>query len=235
MIIQGKCGIRKENGRAYYDFSKEYILSSTDAILERLQTDYLDVLLLHRPDTLMEPEEVAEAFSRLKESGKVRYFGLSNANTMQIELLQRACKDKLLFDQVQIGLGHSGLFDSGIAMNTDFRQGADRSGSLLEYTRLKGITLQAWSPLQYGMFEGVIFSNPAYDELNKMLESLSEKYGTAKAAIAVAWILRHPAGIQVICGSTKQSHVEDYCAAAGIQLTRAEWYALYQAAGNTIP
>ena len=235
MIIQGKCGIRKENGRAYYDFSKDYILSSTDAILERLQTDYLDVLLLHRPDSLMEPEEVAEAFRQLKKSGKVKYFGLSNANTMQIELLQRACDDKLLFDQVQIGLGHSGLFDSGISMNTGFPQGIDRTGSLLEYSRLKGITLQAWSPMQYGMFEGVIFSNPAYDELNKALESVSEKYATTKAAIAAAWILRHPAGIQVICGSTSRSHVDDYCAAADIQLTRAEWYALYQAAGNIIP
>ena len=154
---------------------------------------------------------------------------------MQIELLQKACPDKLLFDQVQIGLGHTNIFDSGIAMNTDLRQGIDSTGSLLEYTRLKGITLQAWSPLQYGMFEGIFFNNPAYDELIKTLESVSEKYNTTKSAIAVAWILRHPANIQVVCGSTKQVHVDDSCAAAEIQLTRPEWYALYQAAGNIIP
>ena len=235
MIIQGKCGIRKENGRSYYDFSKEHILASVDGILERLKTDYLDVLLLHRPDSLMEPEEVADAFGRLKESGKVRYFGLSNSNAMQIELLQKYCSEKLLFDQVQIGLGHSGIFDSGIAMNTDFSQGTDRTGNLLEYSRLKGITLQAWSPLQYGMFRGVLFDNPAYGELNKTLEAVADKYGTTKAAIAVAWILRHPAGIQVICGATKPAHTDDYCAAADIRLTRAEWYELYQAAGNPIP
>ena len=183
----------------------------------------------------MEPEEVADAFGRLKESGKVRYFGLSNSNAMQIELLQKYCSEKLLFDQVQIGLGHSGIFDSGIAMNTDFSQGTDRTGNLLEYSRLKGITLQAWSPLQYGMFRGVLFDNPAYGELNKTLEAVADKYGTTKAAIAVAWILRHPAGIQVICGATKPAHTDDYCAAADIRLTRAEWYELYQAAGNPIP
>ena len=235
MIIQGKCAIRKENGKSYYDFSKAHILLSVDAILERLKTDYLDVLLLHRPDSLMEPAEVAEAFCRLKEAGKVRYFGLSNANTMQIELLQKSCTEKLLFDQVQIGLGHTNIFDSGIAMNTDLRQGIDSTGSLLEYTRLKGITLQAWSPLQYGMFKGVILNDPAYEELNKTLAALAEKYHTTKAAIAIAWILRHPACIQVICGSAKQVHVWEYCEAADIQLSRAEWYALYQAAGNTIP
>ena len=235
MIIQGKCAIRKENGKSYYDFSKAHILLSVDAILERLKTDYLDVLLLHRPDSLMEPAEVSEAFCRLKEAGKVRYFGLSNANTMQIELLQKSCTEKLLFDQVQIGLGHTNIFDSGIAMNTDLRQGIDSTGSLLEYTRLKGITLQAWSPLQYGMFKGVILNDPAYEELNKTLAALAEKYHTTKAAIAIAWILRHPACIQVICGSAKQVHVWEYCEAADIQLSRAEWYALYQAAGNTIP
>jgi len=235
MILQGKCAIRKENGQAWYDFSKEHILSSVDAILSRLCTDHLDTLLLHRPDSLMEPEEVSEAFDELKRSGKVRYFGLSNSNPMQIELLQKYCGEKLLFDQVQLGVGHTVLIDHGLCTNTAFPQGADRSGSLIEYARLNDITLQAWSPLQYGMFEGVVLGNEKYIRLNEVLEEIGGELGISKAAVAIAWILRHPAKIQVICGSTKAAHMEDYIAATGTELTRAQWYRIYEAAGNPIP
>ena len=235
MIIQGKCGIRKVDDRAYYDFSKDYIVKATEAILKRLNTEYLDVLLLHRPDSLMEPDEAAEAFSALKTGGKVKYFGVSNFNSMQIELLQSSVSDKLIFNQIQIGAGHTCLFDSGLAANTKFEQGVDRTGSMLEYSRLKKIGLQAWSPLQYGMFEGVILGNDRYEELNAKLEELAEKYNVNKTVIAIAWILRHPAKIQVISGSTKLSHVEDYCTACDIELSRDEWYQIYKAAGNIIP
>jgi len=235
MIIQGKCGICKTGGKAYYDFSKEYILKCADEILERLKLDYLDVLLLHRPDSLMEPEEVAEAFDILKASGKVRYFGVSNANSMQIEMLQRQCNEKLLFNQIQLGVGHTLMIDSGMAANTKFAQGADRTGYLLEYARINHLKLQAWSPLQYGMFEGVVLDNPKYEELNHTLQVLAEQYGVSKATIAIAWLLRHPAKMQVISGSTKINHIADYCKATEIELTRAEWYEIYQAGGNIIP
>lgn len=235
LIIQGKCGIRKENGKAFYDFSKEYIIKATDSILKRLNTEYLDVLLLHRPDILMEPEEVASAFNILKESGKVNYFGLSNSVPMHFELLKKYCDEPLIFDQVQIGAGHTVMFDSSIAANTNFKQGIDRTGYLIEYAMLNNITLQAWSPLQYDMFKGVIINNPLYIDLNNKLEEIGRKYNISKAATAIAWILRHPSKIQVVCGSTDINHVKDYIEATDILLSRADWYDIYESAGNVIP
>ena len=238
MILQGKCGIRKCGGYldGYYDFSKEYLLQAVDGILQRLKTDYLDVLLLHRPDALMEPEEVAEAFDRLEETGKVRAFGLSNANSMQLELLQRAVHQKLTLNQVQFGVGHTPLVDAGMAVDTMLPQGIDRSGYLLDYARLRGITLQAWSPLQHGFFEGVVVGDlDHYPKLNEVLCQVGERHGISAAAAAVAWILRHPAGIQTIVGTTKTERLEEYSAAADVTLSRAEWYEIYKAAGNPIP
>lgn len=235
MLIQGKCGIRKENGHCYYDFSTGYLLESVDNILKRLNIEQLDVLLLHRPDALMEPEEVAAAFTRLKESGKVRYFGLSNATPAQFELLGKYVGERLIFDQVQLGVGHTPLIDFGMCVNTGFPQGVDRTGSLLEYTRLHDISIQAWSPLQYGMFEGIIFGQDKYSQLCQTLEKIAGEHGVSAPAAAIAWILRHPAKIQVICGSTKPKHVLDYLKAAETELTRAEWYKIYESAGNPIP
>lgn len=238
MIIQGKCGIKKCGGYldGYYDFSKEYILKCVDDILGRLKMDYLDVLLLHRQDNLVEPAEVGEAFDILKANGKVRYFGLSNANAMQIELIQSACNQKLLFNQVQFGIGHTPLVDVGMSANTFNPQGYDRAAYLLEYSRLKNITLQAWSPLQHGTFAGVVVGDrEKFPKLNEVLDQLAEKYGVNPATIAIAWILRHPAKIQTILGTTKKARFAEYCKAADITLERSEWYELYKAAGNPIP
>lgn len=235
MLIQGKCGIRKENGHSYYDFSESYILESVNDILKRLNIQQLDVLLLHRPDALMEPEEVASAFMKLKEAGKVRYFGLSNSTPMQFELLGKYVGEKLIFDQVQLGVGHTPLIDFGMCANTGFPQGADRTGSLLEYARIHDITVQAWSPLQFGMFEGVIFGQDKYSQLNSVLEKIAAKHGVSSPAAAIAWILRHPAKIQVVCGSTKPKHILDYLKATETELTRPEWYEIYESGGNPIP
>lgn len=238
MILQGKCGIRKCGGYldGYYDFSEEYILQCVDEILSRLHTDYLDVLLLHRPDSLVEPEEVGEAFEKLENSGKVRNFGLSNASAMQFEMIQRSVKQKLCFNQIQFGIGHTPMVDAGMAANTFLNQGSDRSGYLLEYSRMKDVTLQAWSPFQHGFFEGVVVGDKeGYAKLNEVLENIGEKYGVSPSTIAVAWILRHPARMQVITGTTKISRMQECCKAADIVLTRAEWYEIYKAAGNPIP
>ena len=236
MIIQGKCAIRKENGKSYYDFSKAHILSSVDAILERLKTDYLDVLLLHRPDSLMEPAEVAEAFCCLKDSGKVRYFGLSNSNPMQIELLKKFVKQPLVINQVQLSLEQSQLIDQALYMNnksTDFS--INRDGNALDYCRLKDITIQAWSPLQFGMFGGSFIDHPDFPKLNQALAEIAEREHVSKAAVAIAWILRHPAHMQAIIGTMNPEHVADACAAAGVTLSHHDWYALYLAAGKYLP
>lgn len=231
MVIQGKCGIR--NG--LYDFSKEHILTSVDGILSRLHTDRLDVLLLHRPDALMEPDEVGEAFDRLESAGKVGRFGVSNFNSRQIDLLQSGLKQKLVANQLQFGLMHTGMIDHAICANTQFPGSVDRDGEVLDYCRLHGLTVQAWSPFQYGFFEGVFLGNEKFPELNSKLTELAGKYGVSEQAVAAAWILRHPAGMQVISGSTNAERLKDICTACDVEMSREDWYALYLAAGNQLP
>lgn len=232
IILQSKCSIRP--GIAF-DFSKEHILNSVDGILKRLNTEYLDILLLHRPDALMEPEEVADAFRILKESGKVRHFGVSNQIPMQMELLSKYCDEPLLINQLQLSIAHCPMINSGINANMYNDSGINRDGGVLEYCRLKDITIQAWSPFQYGMFEGIFLGNEKFAELNKVIDNLAEKYNVTNSAIAVAWILRHPAGIQTIVGTTNKDRIAQISKASEIRLTREEWYALYMAAGNKLP
>jgi len=232
ILIQTKCGIR--SGR--YDFSKDHILEAVDGSLKRLGTDYVDVLLLHRPDTLMEPEEVAEAFDTLYKKDKVRYFGVSNFNPMQIELLQKYLPYKIAANQLQLSLTNSSMIDAGINVNMETIPAIDRDGGVLDYCRLKDITIQAWSPLQYGVFEGTFIDNDEkFPELNNKLQDFAEAKGVTKAAVACAWILRHPAKIQVIAGTTDPAHLTEVCRAADIHISHEEWYELYRAAGNKIP
>lgn len=231
IVIQTKCAIHD----GMYDFSKEHILKSVEGSLKRLQTEYIDILLLHRPDTLMEPEEVAEAFAALRQSGKVRYFGVSNQNAAQIALLQSALGEKLLVNQLQFSLAHTGIIDAGLNVNRKHEAGLLRDGGILEYCRLNGITIQAWSPLQYGFFDGVFLDSPAYPQLNSALEKIARAQNTSKSAVAISWILRHPANIQPILGTTSREHLLEMCRASNITLSRAEWYGLYRAAGNQLP
>lgn len=231
MILQTKCAIRPG---VCYDFSKKHILESVEGSLKRLRTDYIDILLLHRPDTLMEEEEVAEAFDELEKSGKVRYFGVSNQNSMQLELMNKYCNNKILINQLQFSVAHCGIIDSGINVNIHSDAAVNRDGSILEYCRLKDITIQAWSPFLYGMFEGIYIGSDKYLELNKSLDRLAEKYHVTANAIAIAWILRHPAQIQTIVGSTNENRIKDICKASNIRLSREEWYELYIAAGKIL-
>lgn len=231
ILLQSKCGIRPGS----YDFSREYILSSADGILRRLKTDYLDVLLLHRPDALMEPEEVAEAFTILNDSGKVRHFGVSNHNPMQMELLGKYLGQKLIINQLQFGVMHTGMIDTGLNVNMKNDCAADRDGSVLDYCRLNDVTIQAWSPFQYGFFEGAYLDNEQFPELNRKIDMLAAEKGVPNSAVAAAWILRHPAGIQTIAGTTNPSRLKDICRATEIELTRQEWYDIYLSAGNILP
>jgi len=232
VIIQTKCAIRPG---ICYDFSKKYILESVEGSLKRLKTDHIDLLLLHRPDTLMEPEEVAEAFDMLERQGKVRYFGVSNQNTAQIELLNHYCDNKIIVNQLQFSIAHCDIIDSGFNVNIHNDAGIDRDGGILEYCRLKGITIQAWSPFQYGMFEGVFLGSEKFPKLNQLIDELAEKYHVTNNAIAVAWILRHPAKIQTIVGSTNKQRIRDITQASDVVLTREEWYSLYMAMDKQLP
>lgn len=235
ILIQSKCGIVKGETTSY-DFSKEHILKSVDGILSRLGTEYLDFLLLHRPDSLMEPEEVAEAFDVLYTSGKVRHFGMSNQNAMQLALLQKYIPYKLEIDQLQLSIAHCPMIDSGISANMDIPQSYDRDGSVLEYTRMHDITIQAWSPFQQGFFGGPFLGDTEhYEKLNQVIDRIADKYNVTNTAVAVAWITRHPADIQVILGTTNPQRMKDACQGSDLRLTRAEWYELYQASGKKLP
>lgn len=231
MVLQSKCGIRQ----GFFDFSKGHILDSTDRILKRLETDYLDILLLHRPDTLVEPEEVAEAFGALHKAGKVRHFGVSNFNPGQVELLQASLPMKLQANQLQLSITNTGMIDSGICVNMKVDNSVDRDGGILDYCRLKKITIQAWSPFQFGFFEGVFIDNPKFPKLNKVLDDLCASYGVTKTGMAIAWIQRHPAKIQSVLGTTSPTRIEEVAKAVKIELTRPHWYEIYRAAGNILP
>jgi predicted oxidoreductase len=232
ITVQTKCAIRK----GFYDFSKEHIIESVEGSLKRLRTDYVDILLLHRPDTLMEPEEVAEAFSVLERDGKVRYFGVSNHNAYQIELLKTAVKQPLIINQLQLSIPESGMITSGLNVNMKNEESFMHDGGLLEYSRINGMTIQAWSPFQQGFIKKpFIGDRENFPELNKRLDELAEKYGVEPITTAAAWILRHPANIQLISGSMNPDRIRAICRGADIMLTREEWYSVYLAAGFRLP
>ncbi|MED5018687.1 aldo/keto reductase family oxidoreductase [Paenibacillus chibensis] len=231
MMIQSKCGIRP----GMFDFSKEHILNSVDGILKRLQTDYLDVLLLHRPDTLVEPEEVAEAFDQLESSGKVRHFGVSNQNPMQIQLLKKHVKQPLVANQLQLSITNTTMISQGFNVNMENDAAVNRDGSILDFCRLHDITIQPWSPFQYGFFEGVFLGNDKFPELNQKIDEVAAKYGVSNTTIAIAWLLRHPANMQPVIGTMNIERLKDCCKAADIRLTREEWYDIYRSAGNILP
>ncbi len=232
MFIQSKCGIVPGK---MYDFSKEHIISSVEGSLKRLKTEYLDSLLLHRPDVLMQPEEVAEAFDALERSGKVRYFGVSNMHPYQIELIKSAAGQRLFADQLQFSPAHAGMISCGTEVNMQTEAGVCRDGYILDYCRLHGMVVQAWSPLRYGFFEGIFIDDPKFEKLNEALAKAGKKYGIAKSAAAAAWLLRHPAKIQVVTGTANLAHLLEIAAGAETEITREEWYEIYKAAGHILP
>lgn len=231
VILQSKCGIRK----GMFDFSKEHILESVDNILKRLKTDYLDILLLHRPDALVEPEEVAEAFDLLENSGKVRHFGVSNQTPLQIQLLKKSVKQPLVANQLQLSITNATMISNGINVNMLNDSAVDRDGGILDFCRLNDITIQPWSPFQYGFFEGVFLDNEKFPELNLKIDEIAAKYEVSNTTIAIAWILRHPARMQPVTGTMSINRLIDCAKAGDIQLTRQEWYEIYRAAGNILP
>ena len=234
IVLQSKCGIVPAG--PYFDFSAEHILRSVDGSLDALGTDYLDILLLHRPDALVEPEEVAAAFDELHRTGKVRAFGVSNHTPGQIELLRRYVRQPIVANQVQLSITHAPLVAQGIAPNMQgLDQSVDRDNGTLDYCRLHDITVQAWSPLQAGFFTGPFLGSPKYPELNAVVDRLAAQYDVTPLAVATAWITRHPARMQVVLGTTTPMRVAEAAAGSDLPLTRAEWYELFQAAGYTVP
>lgn len=235
MWIQSKCGIRRDNGLKYFDFSKEHITEAIDGILTRLNTDHIDSLLLHRPDALMESEEINEAISDAVKAGKIIDFGVSNMNPLMIEFLSRDVKERIAVNQIQLSAAFTPAIDAGLHVNMSTDAGIVRDGSILEYCRLNNIVIQAWSVLQYGFFEGVFIGNPKFEELNKVLDRIAAEQNVTPEAIAIAWVLRYPHPMQAVIGTTRADRIQNASLGADIILSRREWYEIYQAAGNTLP
>lgn len=234
MWIQSKCGIRIEEF-TYFDFSKDYIIKSVDGILQRLKIDHLDSLLLHRPDALMESDQVAEAFDLLYKQGKVRDFGVSNQNPMMMELLKKDVKQPLAVNQLQLSAAFTPGFESAFHVNMEDSQAAMRDGSIFEYCKLHDVVIQAWSVLQFGYFKGNFVGNEKFQALNQVLDRLAIKYGVTSSTIAISWILRYPAKMQAVVGTTNPKHLREVSRAANFSLTRKEWYEIYLASGNNLP
>ena len=237
--IQSKTGIYENPKLDYkttrYDFSKKYLINAVDGILSRMKIDYLDSLLLHRPDALMDPAEVGAAFDELQRDGKVRHFGVSNFNPMQVDLLQAEVSQRLLINQLQLSVMHTGPIDFNIHTNMTDERSIDHDRGVLDYSRLHNMTVQAWSPFQYGQIEGNFIGNPKFPEVNAALQKVADQKGVSKNAVAAAWILRHPANTQVIIGTMTPAHIIDSAKGADISLTAQEWYDIYLAAGNDLP
>lgn len=232
MIIQTKCAIVP--GKRY-DFSKEHILTSVDKSLKRLNTNYIDILLLHRPDALCDPKEVAVAFDELYKSGKVKYFGVSNHTPLQIELLNKYSKYPIIINQLQFSIVHSVMIDAGLNMNMKEAWAQDKDGGVLDYCRLNDITIQPWSVVQASWAEGTFLDNPDYKKLNDVMQELADEYHVTKSAIAIAWLLRHPACMQPVVGTTSPTHLKESVAACDVELTRQQWYDLYLASDKPLP
>lgn len=234
VVLQTKAGIVPDG--PYFDFSYEHLIASVEGSLKALRTDYIDVLLLHRPDALVEPDEVARVFDELHASGKVKHFGVSNQTPYQIELLKKSLNQPIVANQLQLSITHAPLIAQGVASNmVGEEQSVMRDAGILDYCRLNDITVQAWSPFQAGFFTGVFLDNPAYSELNAVIDRLAAKYEVPAVAIATAWITRHPAGMQVVLGTTNEQRVRDAALGSDLPLTRPEWYELFRAAGYLVP
>lgn len=237
MLLQSKCGIvqNSKGSIVAFDFSREHILTSLENSLRRLNTDHLDVYLLHRPDALFEPDEIAKAFDELSQSGKVRYFGVSNMTASQVSLLQASLSQKLIVNQLQFGPAHTGMIDHALRMNTKLDYSEDHDSGTLDYCRLHGLTIQAWSPYQYGQINGTYIDHPKFAELNKALTEVGEKYGLTKNGVVAAWIARHPAHIQVIAGTMNAERLSEIAAGMDVQISREDWYRIYVTQGRNLP
>ncbi|MFP3155971.1 aldo/keto reductase [Lachnospiraceae bacterium ZAX-1] len=231
LLIQSKCGIRK----GQFDFSKEHIIEAVEGSLKRLKTDYLDVLLLHRPDALVEPEEVAEAFDILVAGGKVRNFGVSNQDPNLIQLLQKFVRQPIVANQLQLSITNATMITQTMNMNMLDDMAINRDNGVLNFCRLHHITIQPWSPFQYGFFEGIFLGNEKFPKLNAKIDEIAKKYNVANTTIALAWLLRHPAKMQPVTGTMNPERLKDCVKATDITLTREEWYGIFLAAGHRLP
>ena len=242
ITLQTKCGIRLgERGlQTHYDLSREAILERVNESLKRLQTDYVDVLLLHRPDPLMDPREVADAVGQLMAEGKVRQLGVSNMSAAQIAFLQDALETPIVANQLEMSLLRSDWLEGTVLVNHPADAGYSFPHGTLEYCMSKGIELQAYGSLAQGRYTGARSGDlsPAESATATMLEDLAGVHGTTPESVLLAWLMKHPARISPVVGTTNPARISacaDAAAVAG-KMTRAQWYGLWTTArGSNLP
>lgn len=234
VFLQTKVGIRKEP-HTWFDFSFQHIVEGCEASLKRLNTDHVESLLLHRPDILMEPEEVAEAFTRLHDAGKVLDFGVSNMNPTTMHFLQKWLPFPIAANQMQLSAAYTPMIDAELYVDRAEDYAVMRDGGVMEYCRENDIAIQTWSSLQVGYEKKVLFGHPNHPQLNAVLERMAEEKGVTPTAVALAWILRYPAKMQAIIGTSKASRIRDAAEACSISISRQEWYEIYATDGRRVP
>ena len=234
MYIQTKCSIVKGNEK-YYDLSYEHIMESVYNSLKKLNIDYLDSLLLHRPDILMDAKEIKKAFLELKEKGLVKHFGVSNFSKEAIEYLNSEVDGFIEINQLQIGLGQMRLLEEEISFNMDTDEGVSHTTGTFFYLKRKGIEIQAWSPFLVGFFSGSLFDREKYPNINYKLEELAYKYQVSKATIATKFLLMLDENLKVVTGSMDKGHIKESLDAIDLNMEKVDWYALYKAQGKMLP
>ncbi|WP_040515653.1 aldo/keto reductase [Paraglaciecola polaris] len=240
IYIQSKCGIRfsDDQGPKRYDLSADWIRESVEGSLRRLNTDYLDVLMLHRPDPLMQAEEIARVFDELRSAGKVHYFGVSNMHHHQIAYLQQALDAPLVANQIEASLLKQDWIDEGVYAGNSDGQDINFNAGTLEYCRREHMQLQSWGSLAQGLYSGRAVSDKseAVIRTSVLVAKLAAAYNVSPEAIVLAWLIRHPANIQPVIGSTDCGRIAGASQAGNITLSREHWYALYESAkGMELP
>ena len=235
--LQTKLGIRphprvKAN---YFDFSYEHIMESVDHSLLVMKTDHVDSLLLHRPDALMEPQEIARAFQELHDAGKVIDFGVSNQNPAMMSLLASYLPFPITANQVQLSAAFTPMFDAFFDVNMENDESVMRDGGILQYCAQHDMAIQAWSVLQHGYFGGVFIDDPDYAGLNEALERVASDHNSTKTAVAINWVLRYPAKMQALVGTTRPERIRESASACDWEMSREEWYEIYFGAGHRLP
>ncbi|KZN48510.1 aldo/keto reductase [Pseudoalteromonas luteoviolacea] len=240
MVIQSKCGIRKKNDEQVgrYDFSSEWVKHSVDGILSRLNIEYLDVLMLHRPDPLMQIDELAEQISRLKRQGKINHIAVSNMNLHQMSFLQSALNMPIISNQIEMSLAKLDWLNDGVMVGSQGNHLVDFVSGTLEYCQQHEIQLQAWGSMAKGQFseQGLYSDELRVRKTSQLVKKLAHKYHVSVEAIVLAFVLRHPAKVQPVIGTTQEIRIKNAVEAIDVCLEREDWYNLYVSSrGNPLP
>lgn len=237
LIIQSKIGIKltPEHAVKQYDLSAQWIKQATEASLSRLGIEQLDILFLHRPDPLMDVDEAGEALERMHKQGKFKYLAVSNMHAAQVAWLQAAVDFPIIANQLEMSLAHTGFIEETIMTNIPSQNNNGFARGTLEFCEQQNIQIQAWGSLAQGRFSNKSCA-PEDAKTHKLVKQIANRTSTNPNAVVLAWLMKHPLGIQAVIGSTQTARIDACLQASKVELSREDWYALLQASrGQEIP